>query len=221
MNYKLKSIHFLGSRMAGLRERQKAGRRRDILAAAAKLFRRDGFTVTSIEAIAAEAEVAAGTVYNYFESKGDLLISLVALDGEEVRAAGRSIIANPPKDPVQAVGKLLTFYIDHSLIHLSKELWRNAMANALSQPGSEFGLAYAALDRKLADQVGELVVSLQERGQIDAQVDAKAAGDVLFEIVNSLFQVFVAREEMPITLLKKNLARQVRLVFAGLGKTEA
>jgi AcrR family transcriptional regulator len=54
--------------MAGLRERQKAGRRRDILAAAAKLFRRDGFADTSIEAIAAEAEVAAGTVYNYFDS---------------------------------------------------------------------------------------------------------------------------------------------------------
>ena len=43
--------------MTGLRERQKAGRRRDILAAAAKLFRRDGFAVTSIEAIAAEADV--------------------------------------------------------------------------------------------------------------------------------------------------------------------
>jgi hypothetical protein len=95
------------------------------------------------------------------------------------------------------------------------------MANALSQPSSEFGLAYAALDRKLADQVGELVSSLQQRGQIDAKVDAKTAGDVLFEVVNSLFQGFVAREEMPIALLKKALARQVRLVFAGLGQTEA
>jgi hypothetical protein len=121
---------------------------------------------------------------------------------------------------VQAVHRLLTFYIDHSLIHLSKELWRNAMANALSQPTSEFGLAYAALDRKLADQVGELVACLQARGQIAAAADAKAAGDVLFEIVNSQFQVFVAREEMPIALLKKTVARQVRLVFAGLGRTE-
>ena len=202
--------------MAGLRERQKAGRRRDILAAAAKLFRRDGFTDTSIESIAAEAEVAAGTVYNYFESKGDLLIALVALDGEEVRAAGKNIIGNPPRDPVQAVNKLLTFYIDHSLIHLSKELWRNAMANALSQPASKFGIAYAELDRKLADQVGELVASLQERGQIDDGVDPKTAGDVLFEVVNSLFMTFVAREEMPVALLKKSLARQIRLVFAGL-----
>jgi AcrR family transcriptional regulator len=221
MNYKLKSIHFAGEPMTGLRERQKAGRRRDILAAAAKLFRRDGFADTSIEAIAAEAEVAAGTVYNYFESKGDLLISLVALDGEEVRAAGKRIIANPPKDAMQAIHKLLIFYIDHSLIHLSKELWRNAMANALSQPTSKFGIAYAELDRKLADQVGALVAALQERGQIDAKVDAKTAGDVLFEVVNSLFQVFVAREEMPVALLKKALARQVRLVFAGIGQPES
>ena len=207
--------------MAGLRERQKAGRRRDILAAAAKLFRRDGFADTSIEAIAGEAEVAAGTVYNYFESKGDLLIALVALDGEEVRAAGRSIIASPPKDPVQAVQKLLTFYIDHSLIHLSKELWRNAMANALSQPSSRFGLAYAELDRKLADQAGELIACLQARGEIDSSLDPKTAGDVLFEVVNSLFMVFVAREEMPIALLKKTLARQVKLVFAGLCPSDA
>src|SRR5436190_523543 len=115
--------------MAGLRERQKAGRRRDILAAAAKLFRRDGFTDTAIEAIAAEADVATGTVYNYFESKGDLLIALAALD-------------------------------------------------------------------------------------------AKTAGDVLFEVVNSLFMIFVAREEMPVAQLKKRLTRQVRLVFAGLGNTK-
>jgi hypothetical protein len=94
------------------------------------------------------------------------------------------------------------------------------MANALSQPTSKFGLAYAELDRKLAHQVGELVACLQERGQVDAKIDPKTAGDVLFEVVNSLFQVFVAREDMPIALLKKALARQVRLVFAGLGKAE-
>jgi AcrR family transcriptional regulator len=225
MNYKLKSIHISANgrirAMAGLRERQKAGRRRDILAAAAKLFRRDGFAVSSIEAIAAEAEVAAGTVYNYFESKGDLLIALVALDGEEVRAAGKKIIANPPKDAMQAVTRLLTFYLDHSMIHLSRELWRNAMANALSQPSSPFGIGYAELDRKLADQVGELIACLQERGQIDAAIDPKTAGDVLFEVVNSLFMVFVAREEMPIALLKRRLTHQVRLVFAGLGNPKA
>ena len=50
--------------MAGLRERQKATRRRDILEAAGTLFQRTGYAETSIEAIAERAEVAPGTVYN-------------------------------------------------------------------------------------------------------------------------------------------------------------
>ena len=82
--------------MAGLREKQKAGRHRDILKAAAGLFRRDGFAATSIEQIAELAGLSAGTVYNYFPSKGDILLALVALDGAEVREAGACLVARPP-----------------------------------------------------------------------------------------------------------------------------
>jgi AcrR family transcriptional regulator len=202
--------------MTGLRERQKAGRRRSILAAAENLFRRDGFDATPIDAIAEQAEVAAGTVYNHFESKGDLLLALVARDGEEVRAAGRDIIADPPQDPVAAVRKLLEHYVDHSLVHLSKGMWRNAMATALTQADSPFGRGYAELDRKLADQVGDLLRVMQNRGRIDPGIDCGAAGDLLFASCNSLFMGFVAREDRSLAELKREMARQVKVLFAGL-----
>lgn len=202
--------------MAGLRERQKAGRRRSILAAAENLFRRDGFDATPIDAIAEQAEVAAGTVYNHFESKGDLLLALVARDGEEVRGTGRDIIADPPKDPVAAVRKLLEHYVDHSLVHLSKGMWRNAMATALTQADSPFGRGYAELDRKLANQVSDLLRVLQARGQVDPAVDCRAAGDLLFAACNSLFMGFVAREESTLAELKREMTRQVRVAFSGL-----
>lgn len=205
--------------MAGLRERQKATRHRDILAAAGILFRRTGYAETSIEAIAEHAEVAPGTVYNYFQSKGDLLLALVALDGEEVRSNGKKLIAKAVKDPVIAVRTLLESYVDHSLVHLSKELWRNAIATAVTQPDSPFGLGYAELDRKLADQVGELVAALQARGEIDPEIDARHAGDILFEICNCLFVVFITRDAMPIDEMKQRMAAQVDVVFAGLVST--
>ena len=94
--------------MAGLRERQKAGRREDILKAAGLLFRRDGFAATSIEQIAERAELSTGTVYNYFPSKGDLLLALVALDGAEVRAAGARHVARPLADPAAAANALVS-----------------------------------------------------------------------------------------------------------------
>jgi AcrR family transcriptional regulator len=202
--------------MAGLRERQKATRHRDILAAAGILFRRTGYAETSIEAIAERAEVAPGTVYNYFQSKGDLLLALVALDGEEVRANGKKLIAKSPKDPVLAVRTLLESYAEHSLVHLSKELWRNAIATALTQPESPFGLGYAELDRKLADQVGDLIATLQARGDIDPEIDPHQAGDLLFEMCNSLFIVFVTQEAMEIAEMKRRMAQQLDVVFAGL-----
>jgi len=206
--------------MTGLRERQKTTRHRDILAAAEYLFRRDGFRATSIEAIAARANLASGTLYNYFPSKGDILLALVALDGEEVRAAGAKLIAKPPRDPETAITKLLEIYVEHSLVHLSKDDWRHALSNYFLQADSRFGQGYAALDSKLARQVCELLLALQTRGSLAAGVDAEAAGRLLFYLCNSEFTLFVAHEQMPMAELKASMSRQIGIVMSGLlGKT--
>jgi AcrR family transcriptional regulator len=202
--------------MTGLRERQKATRRRDILDAAAALFKRDGFAAAGIEQIAERAQLSAGTVYNYFPSKGDLLLALVALDGQEVRAAGAALVAAPPADPVKAVCRLLEIYVDHSLVHLDKRLWRQMMANALYFADTPLGAGYRELDRLLAVQVSDLCRALQRNDRIPRGVDCNAAGQVLFFVCNSLFMEFVADDAMPLSRLKRRMFRQVRLVFGGL-----
>lgn len=202
--------------MTGLRERQKAGRRRDILAAASQLFAKQGFAETSVEAIAALAEVGTGTVYNYFSSKGDLLMALVALDGEQVRARGKRYIAGVTGDAAEALYGLLAIYVDHSLVHLTKELWRNAMATALTQAESPFGLGYFENDRRLAEQVGELVAVLQQAGRLRAEIDPVTTGSALFIVVNGLFMQFVAQDKMSKAALHARLRAQVSLVVAGL-----
>lgn len=53
-------------------------RTKQILEAAAKVFARRGFHDSTTKEIAAEAGVAEGTIYNYFRSKRDLLIAMVA-----------------------------------------------------------------------------------------------------------------------------------------------
>ena len=58
------------------RERLIEERRNQILDAAALLFARKGYKGATIREIAREAGVAEGTIYNYFDSKHDLLISL-------------------------------------------------------------------------------------------------------------------------------------------------
>ncbi len=58
-------------------ERRAARRKAEILEAAAKVFAEKGFHRTTTKDIAEAADIAEGTIYNYFENKDDLLISLI------------------------------------------------------------------------------------------------------------------------------------------------
>jgi AcrR family transcriptional regulator len=68
-----------------LRVEQAAATRRGILEAAQRLFERDGYSATSMAAIAAEANVSLKTVYVTFESKSGVLRALwhLLLRGDE------------------------------------------------------------------------------------------------------------------------------------------
>ena len=53
--------------------------RDSILSAAAKLFRRQGYSATTLRQIAAMAEIKAGSVYYYFDSKEQILDEVLHL----------------------------------------------------------------------------------------------------------------------------------------------
>ncbi|MCB0093819.1 MAG: helix-turn-helix transcriptional regulator, partial [Caldilineaceae bacterium] len=52
-------------------------RRQQILDAAVQVIAEQGFQNTTIKQIAARAEVADGTIYNYFKNKDDILLAII------------------------------------------------------------------------------------------------------------------------------------------------
>jgi AcrR family transcriptional regulator len=60
-----------------IRQQLIEARRNQILDAAAKVFAKKGFHCATTKRIANQAGVAEGTIYNYFDSKGDLLIDIM------------------------------------------------------------------------------------------------------------------------------------------------
>ncbi|HPA14626.1 MAG TPA: TetR/AcrR family transcriptional regulator [Desulfobacterales bacterium] len=58
------------------KEREKERRRHQIMVAAKRVFSAKGFSKTTIEDIAREAELSPGTLYLYFKNKDDLYASL-------------------------------------------------------------------------------------------------------------------------------------------------
>ncbi len=195
--------------MTGLRARQKRLRHERILDAALLLFREAGYDAVRTEDIAAAAEVSVGTLYNYFENKGDLLLALVTLEVEEVLEQGVAVVKSPPADIAEALNLLIGGYYDHSNTYLTKELWRTAMALTIQAAETPFSQRFTALDRSLTDQVCALVAELQRRGLARGDVDAVALGQVIFNTLNQMFIEFVKLEEMTIEALKAAVARQV------------
>lgn len=193
--------------MTGLRERQKADRTRRILEAASTLFRAQGYDAVRIEDIAAVADVSAGTCYNYFSTKGDILLAIVSMEVEEVIDTGRAVVADPPAEVAEALDRLIRIYYDHSLLYLTKELWRRALALTVEAPDTPFSQRYLALDAKLTAQVSDLVAALQSRGSVRRGLDAEALGGILFAQLNQAFISFVTQDAMPLSDLRRTSRR--------------
>ena len=204
--------------MTGLRAKHKADRNQRILEAAASLFRKVGYDGARMEKIAALAEVSVGTIYNYYQNKGDILVAIVSTEVHEVLRAGHRIITKPPRHVDRAVDALIAAYIEHSLVYLSKEMWRQAMATSTQQPDSPFGKTYADLDRALAEQTCALIVKLRDLGLVRGDIDGRGVGEMIFNNMNMMFVEFVKREAMTIRDLRATINRQNRTLMQAISK---
>ena len=172
--------------MSGLREKQKEARRLAILGAAAKLFKEQGFDKTSMEGIAASAELSVATVYNYFKTKGEICIAIYTADRDLVREATDRVIADPPKDPVAAICKLMETDFETEVPFVDRGAWEALFLAALqTQPGVTEAWTGAALMR--IDQFTRLLKVLQQRGTVSAEADIESAAELLGSLDFSYF----------------------------------
>lgn len=201
--------------MSGLRAQNKADRSRRILESASRLFREAGFDAVRIEDIAQDAQMSPGTVYNYFTTKGDVLLAIVSMEVEEVLSAGEALVADPKGDFASAMAALIGGYYDHSLMYLSKAMWRTAMAQSIAAPEAAFSRHYTGLDQRLTDQVCALTARLQQMGKLRLDIDPNILGAMIFNDINMMFMEFVKDEAAGLSDLQADLTAHLQLL-AGL-----
>lgn len=198
--------------MTGLRAQNKADRSRRILESASRLFRETGYDAVRIEDIAADAQMSPGTVYNYFSTKGDVLLAIVTMEVEEVLGTGEALLAGPTGGFETALFSLIGGYYDHSLNYLSKAMWRTAMAQSVANPDTAFSRHYTHLDQRLTAQICALIARLQENGTLRPDVDARVLGELVFNDINMMFVEFVKDEKASLRELKKDLRKHLQLI---------
>jgi TetR/AcrR family transcriptional regulator, fatty acid metabolism regulator protein len=89
----------------------RAGKRDAILRAAIDVFAERGYFNAQVADVARAAGVAAGTVYLYFRSKDDLLVSIFEKTMREAIEDGRAIVA-PLRDPIDRLAAIARVHLE-------------------------------------------------------------------------------------------------------------
>ena len=146
---------------------KKADKRRHIWEAAVSVFARAGFHKARGADIAREADVADGTIYLYFKSKDDILISIFEETMSEMIERVESAIAGID-DPLE---RLRTFAINH----MDNVESNRAVAKVLLvelRVSNTFMKEYKPTRlQTYMDVIGGVIAEGQERGLVRADVN--------------------------------------------------
>lgn len=202
--------------MASLRERQKERRSREILDAATALIGEKGYDETSVEEIAARAEVGVATVYNYFGSKNELLHALLAAYIEGELARGAAVVNDPPQDMVDGMAALFSTYLDGMARTANKRLMQEFLAMAVSK---QFAYGQHTYRMKMAfvEQCRQLALHYEADNQIRADVTAEEAALLCYSAVTFPFTQFLLTTEGDVKVAHVAIRRNLTLVVSGLG----
>lgn len=165
--------------------------RERILAAARRLFVARGFEATTIRELASEARIAAGTLFNYFESKEALAVALV---GEALQAGLADFRARLRGD--EELEEQLFLHVITGLRRL--EAYRSLVGTVLETALSPFARS------GISQRGGELrVAQLEVVEELIAKADggaAQAVGAVTLHLYWTLYlgvMAFWSGDESP------------------------
>ncbi len=157
-------------------------KRARILAAAETVFAERGFFQAKVSQIAKEAGVADGTIYLYFKSKDDVLISLFESRMSQVCA---QMVTNVAAEEL-ATAKLQSFITTHlrmveehpNLAEVLTVELRQSAKFMKGHPNPQFGEYLKIL--------ASIIASGQAAGEFDAGVPAPVAARGIFGMVDEL-----------------------------------
>ena len=152
--------------------------------------------------IAAAADVAYQTLYNYFPSKARLALALLKRD------AGDGALADAEADVVATLASLADS-LARRVLAGDRDAWREAIIEAIRN--DEHPVRY--LDPVLGERVVGVLATAQQHGQLDAYLDTGTTASVIESLLSSALLTWVASGEGNGPDAIDALARKIELVL--------
>ena len=169
--------------------------------AAKKIIERDGYQSAKIAQIAAEAGVAAGTVYLYFESKEAIATALASDFFEQAGAITDKYV------PLIMEPNGVENYIDAVVGFATTE--KGILAQIRPNPTMCDDDYSIQKRRELQKQMAAHLQDLMDKGIIETY-DPIGLGSIIFGIMHSIIMGSVVFEDFPLNKYKETAARVLR-----------
>jgi AcrR family transcriptional regulator len=193
------------------REKQVAKRIEQILDSAARLFASQGYHRTTTKEIAESADVSEGTLYNYFDSKNDLLFAILARLAEEQSEeldAGRIIKLD--------TRELLTTLLHTSMGSVEQHaVMQQAILSEILADESLRQRYYQRVTQPTLDALEKLLNLRVVLGQI-RPIDPAATARILVSMALGLFILQVLGDPITNSSWNDMVETAVSIVFDGL-----
>ena len=166
-------IFYYGLSVMTTQQQRRAQTRRKIINAARKLSENQGFDQISVNQIVAEANVAKGTFYQYYETKIDVLLDLTRDNGtEKTRAALESVRQGAPALPIlqSYVKQISRWFEEH------KNFAEAIILSTLKTVGLEETMDTSHYSRTF---LLELMKMAQDQGALRSDIDTKELAKII------------------------------------------
>ena len=164
------------------RSRNSLEKRRQILAAAVRVFARQGFHACRVADIADEAGVAYGLVYHYFASKDEVLDTLFLERWNVMLELIREVDAEliPVRDKLRAIASFIIDSYEHD-----PDLMKVIIVE-ITRAANSFGNTHIDTIREAYDLIGGMITQAQAAGQFRVEIDARFAAMAFYGAIEQL-----------------------------------
>lgn len=174
--------HPSARRLSAVKTAPVADKRDAILRAAVKVFARHGFFQSQVADIARVAGVAAGTVYLYFRSKDDLLVSIFDRTMRDAIAEGRAALAEVA-DPVERLRRIARLHLER----LGRDRDLAVVVQVELRQSIKFMERFSSTHlQDYLNLIRRTIADGQAAGAFRADVDANTAAKVFFGALDEM-----------------------------------
>lgn len=159
-------------------EKKKEQTRSRIIEVALKLFEEQGFALTTMEQIAATADVAKGTLYNHFPNKESIVSAYVQSVTRQSVPFIKDLLINLPDTRTRLLNVLLQVYdwtrVNRELVMIYVATRIQNLANSIPEPEERSGFTV-------------LLTMIFKQGQADGELRDDVSAEYLANYFNMIY----------------------------------